>query len=183
MKQYEKQTDKDYPESLNRAMGGVLYGRGSVFQKTPKTTKAKILRSLSKRGDMFERIAAKELKKLGKRATPEAVAAQMKKIYNRRVQAIAYIKAGWAIAAREFGASRIRKPRSGVATKGEAKKAQLRDLEAFALNAVGADLEQGAIRQKTYAAVQTAVNAKTEDMLKYLQRRMEKANKTHGGRN
>jgi hypothetical protein len=165
-------------------MEGVLYrGRQSVIRLTPKTTQAKILRSLTSKGDMFPRMAAKNLKNRGAAATGEAVAAEMKRIYNRRKSSIGYNKSGWAPAARGFGASRIKPAVTGsVASEGKYKQATNRQLEAFALNAVGENLKEGKVRKETYGAVQRAVNAQTKDMVEYLNKRLLKLNKKYGGK-
>tara|TARA_R110000782_G_scaffold25880_2_gene66900 strand:+ start:159 stop:764 length:606 start_codon:yes stop_codon:yes gene_type:complete len=190
VERYERETRHDFPTSLNKSMASLLYkSPNSVIKKTPKTTKAKILKSLTggkkkgNKGDMFARIATKSLRKKGRRISHPAVAAEMKTIYNRRVSAIGYVKSGWQPAAAKFGASKIKPPIPGtIASKGDGKAATIKELEAFALNAVGANMNAGEAQRKSYAAVQSAVDSETAQLVKFLNGDFKKANRKYGGR-
>ena len=183
---YADTTGKSFATSLNRSMGGLLYkSRDSLFKRTPKTTKTKIKAGFrGKKGTAkLAKITVSKMRKAGKPITRASIADGMKDEMSRRYRGIGYIRAGWVIAAREFGANRLASPHAGgTAAKGKGKAATKKDLEAFALNAVGAELKSGEIRRKTYAQVQVAVDSKTKDMLGYIERKLAKANKRHGGK-
>tara|TARA_R110000782_G_scaffold228764_4_gene315239 strand:- start:1749 stop:2330 length:582 start_codon:yes stop_codon:yes gene_type:complete len=182
VERYGRETRHDFPTSLNRAMASVLFkSRNSVIRKTPKTTKAKILKSL--KGEMLTRIATKSLRKKGRGVSNLAVAAEMKSIYNRRVNAIGYVKSGWQPASSEFGGTLIKSPIPGsIASKGKGRAATVKNLEAYALNAVGANMDAGVAQKKSYAAVQTAVDAETAQLSRFLNSQLKKSNRKYGGR-
>lgn len=178
LKTYQKATEKDMAEVLNRAGRNVAF-KAMAF--TPMTRLQKIRRfepdgSGTRQSRLFHALATKG-NRLGQAKKGRGNQALAEKIFERRGRSRGYIKAGWIEAAKDFG-GRPRKKTfpGGRAAQGYGKKASTFRLEAWLYNfAEGADKVGKVPLNRAMAVV-------AKDMTNYAYKRMRRTGKRYSGR-
>ena len=185
LKQFSKGTRYEGAASLNGSMASILFkAPHSVIRKSYRQTKSGITASLRKNGDMLIiNMATKWLKEQGQKINETSIGLAAQRIIAARWKSVRYIIAGWAPAARDFGATRIRPPGSrSTAAKGHGRKATEGNLEAVAVNYVGKELVDGRIYAEVSATMQQAVNKEAHALKKFYYRRLDRLTRKHSAR-
>lgn len=182
--EFAKGTRFEGADSINASMASIIYkGPHSLVKRTYRQTKSGITKSLKSRGpNLLINMAARWLKDKGEPINDQSVGLAAQRIIQARWNSIRYIVAGWAPAARDFGATRIRPPKSGSkAAKGRGKKATNQKPTAIAINAVGSEIKDKRVYRDVVGTMKLAVDKEALKLEERLQKRIQRlANKKSG---
>ena len=178
LKTYQKATNKDMAEVLNRA------GRNVAFKAISFTPMSRLAKhrtyepdgSGTHRSRLFHALATKGTR-LGRAKKGQGNQQLAERLYNHRLKSRGYIKAGWIEAAKDFGGRpRARTWPGGRAAKGYGRKASTLRLEAWLFNfSDGAETVGKVPLNRAMAFV-------AKDMLNYAYKRMRRTAKRYSGR-
>ena len=174
LKTYQKATNKDMAEVLNRAGRNVAF---KAISFTPMARKSKVDQfTPGRRGPKGRMIYAK-LTKEGRSRKGQGIGRKAVEEHNKRNKSRGYIKAGWIEAAKDFGGRpRARTWPGGRAAKGYGRKASTLRLEAWLFNfSDGAETVGKVPLNRAMAFV-------AKDMLNYAYKRMRRTAKRYSGR-
>ena len=184
VKQFAKGTKFEGAKSINSSMASILYkSPHSVIKKTYRQTKTGIRKDIRSKGDDFIiNMAIDWLRSKGRPINDTSVGLAAQTILLARWKSAKYIVAGWASAARDFGATKIREPGSrSEASKGYGEKATDDNLTAVAVNAVGSEIVDGRVYADVTQTMQDAVDKEAKALVRNYEKRLVRLANKHSG--
>lgn len=183
--EFAKDTRFEGSASVNASMASLIYKSShSLVRRTYRQTKAGITKSLKSRGpNLLTNMAAAWLRNKGRPINDQTVGLAAQQIIQARWNSIRYIVAGWAPAARDFGATRINPPaRGSKAEKGKGEKATPGKLTAVAINAVGSEIKDRRVYRDVVKTMKNAVDKEADKLEERLEARMKRLAAKKSGR-